>query len=93
MTRELEDPKIMTFRALDPHAFKNFKITLERGQFFTSQWAPSVIATLHPAYVLRLMGDPHQTGYKALVEDIAKAWSKANEEIPVPRGEDQLSLF
>jgi hypothetical protein len=28
-TRELEDPKIMTFRALDPHAFKNFKITLE----------------------------------------------------------------
>ncbi len=72
---------------------KNFKITLERGQFFTSQWAKSVIATLHPAYVLRLMGDPHQTGYKALVEDIAKAYSKANEEIPVFPGEDQLSLF
>ncbi len=28
-TCELDDPKIMTFRALDPHAFKNIKIALD----------------------------------------------------------------
>jgi DNA polymerase len=31
---------------------RDFKLTQQRGQWFDSQWAPNVLATIHPAYVL-----------------------------------------
>jgi DNA polymerase len=31
---------------------KDFRLTEQRGQWFTSTWAPHVLATIHPAYVL-----------------------------------------
>jgi uracil-DNA glycosylase len=57
---------------------KNFKITQERGLYFPSEHAKTILATLHPSYVLRNMsasGD--DGGYSLLVADIHKAWQAA----------------
>lgn len=57
---------------------KDFKITRERGLYFPSEHARTIMATLHPSYVLRNMsasGD--DGGYGLLVADIRKAWEAA----------------
>ena|SRR5579862_5810892 len=57
---------------------KNFKITVERGTYFPSDHAKTILATLHPSYILRNMsiaGD--DGGYSLFVHDIAKAWQAA----------------
>lgn len=56
---------------------KDFKITVERGRFFKSELAKAILATLHPAYILRNMGAHNDGGYPLLVADIGKAWDAA----------------
>lgn len=56
---------------------KNFKITVERGRYFPSDFSRTILATLHPAYILRQMNISGDGGYSLLVSDIAKAWDAA----------------
>ncbi len=80
---------------------KNFRIMQERGQWFTSRWAPAAIAALHPAYILRQAGPAFDQAYASLVEDLRAARAKVielrkrqQEQQPiVPPDEEQLSLF
>lgn len=69
---------------------KNFKITKERGQWFTdSMYAPFVIATYHPAYVLRLHGESYKQARESLAKDIAHAKKKSIEG----KGQPKMTLF
>jgi uracil-DNA glycosylase len=80
---------------------KNFKIMQERGQWFSNRYAPAVIASLHPAYILRQAGDAYERGYRALVEDLTAARERARElrrmqeqaQPVIPTDDDQLRLF
>lgn len=56
---------------------KDFKITVERGRYFPSTLAKTILATLHPAYILRQMNISGDGGYSLFVADIAKAWEAA----------------
>jgi len=55
----------------------NFKITAERGRYFPSSYAKTIMATLHPSYVLRQMNISGDQCYSLLVADIGKAWEAA----------------
>ncbi|MBX3097114.1 MAG: uracil-DNA glycosylase [Fimbriimonadaceae bacterium] len=57
----------------------DFRITKERGGFFRSRYSRAIMATLHPAYILRQNSATYDGGFSLLVEDIAKAWRTANE--------------
>jgi DNA polymerase len=56
---------------------KNFPITRERGKYFLCDLAKCILATLHPAYILRQQSASNDGGYSLLVADIAKAWAAA----------------
>jgi DNA polymerase len=57
---------------------KDFKITVERGTYFPSEHAKTIMATLHPSYILRNMSaNGNDGGYSLLVSDIRKAWEAA----------------
>ena len=58
---------------------KNFQITKERGKYFPCELARTVLATLHPAYILRQQSASNDGGYSLLVADIAKAWGAAQK--------------
>jgi DNA polymerase len=59
---------------------KDFKVSLQRGQFVQSPLAPYVFATFHPSALLRLQDEVEkETAFKQLVNDlklINKALSK-----------------
>ena len=67
---------------------KDFRITQERGVYFKSEYARTILATLHPAYILRNMSaSGNDGGYGLLVQDIGKAWLaalKLAEKDPAP---------
>lgn len=56
---------------------KDFRITAERGRFFPSDLARNIMATLHPAFILRQQSAANDGGYSLLVADIKKAWDAA----------------
>jgi uracil-DNA glycosylase len=58
---------------------KGFKITQERGQFFSSKYARYAIASLHPAYILRQQGEAYDAARAYLVQDIEAARKKVIE--------------
>jgi DNA polymerase len=59
---------------------RNFRMTQERGQWFTtSSFAPWVMAAFHPAYVLRMHGPGYDAARASLVGDIANARLKVIE--------------
>lgn len=80
---------------------KNFKMLQERGQWFSCRWAPAVMATLHPAYILRQAGTAYDQSYRYLVQDLMSARQKVielrrlqEEQKPIlPTQEEQLRLF
>jgi uracil-DNA glycosylase family protein len=48
-----------------------FKITVERGKFFETPWAPWLTATYHPSAILRMRTDAERHAARALfVEDL-----------------------
>jgi len=62
---------------------KTFKITEQRGQFFPKEDGRAYIATLHPAYVLRLYSadrDAYRTARANLVSDLRHARERAAAE-------------
>jgi uracil-DNA glycosylase family protein len=59
---------------------KDFKITQERGLYFASEHARTIMATFHPSYILRNMSaSGNDGGYSLLVQDIRKAWEAAQK--------------
>jgi DNA polymerase len=60
---------------------KDFKITSERGKYFRSDFARCILATLHPAYILRQSSVSNDGGYALLVADIGRAWAAAQRLI------------
>ncbi len=70
---------------------KNFKMTEERGQWFTdSPYASAVMAVLHPAYLLRQHGDVYKQMRQLLIDDLIAAKNKSTE---TPKEQQQLTLF
>ncbi|MBS1716963.1 MAG: uracil-DNA glycosylase [Armatimonadetes bacterium] len=59
----------------------DFKITRERGLVFESPRARAILATLHPAYILRQRNMGGDGGYKEFVSDIRKAWGLAHKYV------------
>lgn len=48
-----------------------FKITVERGKFFETPWAPWLTATLHPSAILRMPDEiARREAREQLVEDL-----------------------
>ncbi|MCH8294132.1 uracil-DNA glycosylase [Candidatus Poribacteria bacterium] len=69
---------------------KGFRITQERGIWFTeTSYAPFVMATFNPAFVLRMEGEDFTRGRQILIDDIAEAQRKSAE---APES-SQLTLF
>ncbi|MDE0685338.1 MAG: uracil-DNA glycosylase [Candidatus Poribacteria bacterium] len=69
---------------------RSFRITEERGIWFTdTQYAPFVMATFNPAYILRQEGEDFTAMRQILVNDIADAVRKLQETPETPR----LTLF
>lgn len=58
---------------------KDFRMTRERGRFFSTQYAKHAIAALHPAYVLRQDAETFKTARASLVADIDAARKKVIE--------------
>ena len=60
---------------------KDFKVSVQRGQFVESPLAPFVFATLHPSALLRVQeAEERELAFKAFVKDLAlikKALSRA----------------
>jgi len=51
---------------------KDFKVSLQRGQFVASPLAPHVFATLHPSALLRLRDEGEkEAAFKHLVDDLS----------------------
>ena len=69
---------------------KGFRMTEERGQWFTDTlYAPFVLATYNPAFVLRQEGEAYTRARQALIDDIADAKRKLSETPESPK----LTLF
>ena len=69
---------------------KGFRMTEERGQWFTDTlYAPFVLATYNPAFVLRQDGEAYTRARQALINDIADAKRKLSEAPESPK----LTLF
>ncbi len=69
---------------------RNFRITEERGVWFTDTlYAPFAMATFNPAYVLRQEGEDFEITRQTVVDDIAMAKRKLREAEELPT----LTLF
>jgi len=55
---------------------KDFRMTKERGIWFSSEYTDYAIAALHPAYILRQHGEPFEEARASLVADIAAVRQK-----------------
>lgn len=52
---------------------KNFKVTQHRGEFFSSTYAPRIMATVHPSSILRARDDEtRHREFERFVEDLRK---------------------
>jgi uracil-DNA glycosylase family protein len=76
LEREIENIQPRVIVALGSTAAKaviarDFKVSLQRGQFVDSPLAPYVFATLHPSALLRLREDEErEVAFKQLVKDL-----------------------
>ena len=69
---------------------KGFRMTEERGRWFTDTlYAPFVLATYNPAFVLRQEGEAYKHARQAVIEDVAEAKRKRSEAPDSPK----LTLF
>ncbi|RPI23042.1 MAG: uracil-DNA glycosylase [Acidobacteria bacterium] len=50
-----------------------FKITKERGKVLQTEWAPLLLATVHPSALLRMDGPEREQAFSELVMDLMKA--------------------
>ena len=58
----------------------DFRVTRERGQVVSSEWAGPVLATVHPSAVLRAPDDAREAERRSLVRDLARVarWLEAS---------------
>jgi DNA polymerase len=56
-----------------------FRIAAERGKWFESPYCRAIVATFHPAYILRQEGAAYDHAYGLLVSDIAAARARIME--------------
>jgi DNA polymerase len=69
---------------------KGFRMTEERGRWFTDTlYAPFVLATYNPAFVLRQEGEAYARARQAVIDDVAEAKRKLSEAPESPK----LTLF
>ena len=69
---------------------KGFRMTEERGRWFTDTlYAPFVLATFNPAFVLRQEGEAYTHARQTLIDDIAQAKRQLSEAPDGPK----LTLF
>jgi DNA polymerase len=69
---------------------KGFRMTEERGRWFTDTlYAPFVLATYNPAFVLRQEGEAYTRARQAVIDDVAEAKHKLSEAPDSPK----LTLF
>lgn len=69
---------------------KGFRMTEERGSWFTDTlYAPFVLATYNPAFVLRQEGEAYTRARQDLIDDVAEAKHKLSEVPESPK----LTLF
>ena len=69
---------------------KGFRMTEERGRWFTDTlYAPFVLATFNPAFVLRQEAEAYTRARQALIDDVAEAKRKLSEAPDFPK----LTLF
>ena len=69
---------------------KGFRMTEERGSWFTDTlYAPFVLATYNPAFVLRQEGEAYTRARQALIDDVFGAKQKLSEAPDSPK----LTLF
>ncbi|MCZ6676907.1 MAG: uracil-DNA glycosylase [Candidatus Poribacteria bacterium] len=69
---------------------KGFRMTEERGRWFTDTlYAPFIMATFNPAFVLRQEGDAFTRVRQTLIDDIAEAKRKLADAPEQPK----LTLF
>ena len=69
---------------------KGFRMTEERGRWFTDTlYAPFVLATYNPAFVLRQEGEAYTRARQAVIDDVAEAKRKLSEAPDSPK----LTLF
>jgi uracil-DNA glycosylase len=75
---------------------KDFKITVERGKFFRSGYSRTIMATLHPSYILRQQRPDSDGGFGLLVSDILRCWETAvvlkSQGKDLPSLEDEVEL-
>jgi uracil-DNA glycosylase len=51
---------------------REYRLTKERGQFVTHQWAPQATSTIHPSAILRAPDEQRTLEYQRFVEDLKK---------------------
>ena len=69
---------------------KSFRMTEERGRWFTDTlYAPFVLATYNPAFVLRQEGEACKHARQSVIDDVAEAKRKLSEAPDSPK----LTLF
>jgi DNA polymerase len=78
LTRELKiiQPKlILCLGNLAANALihRNFRMTKEHGQWFTGAGGKKLMATYHPAYILRLEGADFEEVFRQTVDDLSSA--------------------
>jgi DNA polymerase len=63
-----------------------FKVTRERGKVLKTDWAPLLLATIHPSALLRITEEnERRQGFAAFVDDLKKAAAAVTSSSPVPR--------
>ena len=68
---------------------KDFKMTQERGIIYPTGYARYAVAALHPAYILRQMGQTYDGGKSLLIADI----ETARQQVIRAKKEPELTLF
>jgi len=68
---------------------KDFRMTQERGIVYETRYARYAIAALHPAYILRQMGETYDGGRSLLIADI----DAARRQVIQAKKEPAMSLF
>jgi DNA polymerase len=49
-----------------------FKVLANRGQFFDSEWGPTILVTVHPSSILRVPPEDRAKAFDLLVKDLAR---------------------
>lgn len=71
---------------------RNFRMTREHGQWFSGAAGKKLMATFHPAYILRLEGSDYDEVLRQTSEDLASAAEQYQALRALIRPEDHISI-